>query len=69
MLDYSPATERLELVAVDICGFSRGAAAARFCIWRVLNENGGLKALLTAQRWDVGTVEVRASGLFDTVAS
>jgi hypothetical protein len=69
VLDYSPATERLELVAVDICGFSRGAAAARFCIWRVLNENGGLKALLTAQRWDVGTVEVRASGLFDTVAS
>ena len=73
-----PGTTYIEKVTVDTCGFSRGAAAARHCVHRVLHDRpfeleGGhsmrFKAQLEAQGWEVGRVEVQAVGLFDTVAS
>ena len=68
----------IERITVDTCGFSRGAAAARHCVDRVLRnqpfEMDGtssvrLKEQLEGLGWDVGVVQVCAVGLFDTVAS
>ena len=68
----------IEKVTVDTCGFSRGAAAARHCVHRVLHDTPfglegqrgvRLKTQLENAGWDVGVVEVAAVGLFDTVSS
>jgi hypothetical protein len=63
----------IEELALDTCGFSRGAAAARFAIHRALHdeEKGpvGLKTALEARGFTVEQVKVLAVGLFDTVSS
>lgn len=67
---FVPARHVLELVSVDTCGFSRGAAAARYCVHRVLHGWGtSLRARLAHKGYEVGRVEVLAVGLFDTVSS
>lgn len=74
-------TTIIEKLTVDTCGFSRGAAAARYCIHRVLDDGPAhaepgrgtsvsLRTQLLARGWrGVERVEVRAVGLFDTVSS
>lgn len=62
----------LEHVSVDTCGFSRGAAAARHCVQRVLDGTRGFRRLrswLETMGYAVGQVDVPAVGLFDTVSS
>jgi hypothetical protein len=62
----------IEEVVVDTCGFSRGAAAVRYCVHCVLQGDGEilkLKQGLENAGWEVGTVRVQAVGLFDTVSS
>jgi hypothetical protein len=55
---------------VDTFGFSRGAAAARLCLWKCLDEPGKtLRDRLKAQKLKVGTIQARFVGLYDTVAS
>jgi hypothetical protein len=55
---------------IDTFGFSRGAAAARYCVWVCLNQPGKtMKSRIQALGGVVGEVEVKFVGLFDTVAS
>jgi hypothetical protein len=55
---------------IDTFGFSRGAAAARYCVWVCLNQPGKtMKNRIQARGGVVGQVEVKFVGLFDTVAS
>ena len=77
-LPYRPSDTIITQLTVDTCGFSRGAAAARNCVHCVLNNEYGpegevvsenLKEMLEGGGWTVGRVDVRAVGLFDTVAS
>lgn len=77
-LPYKPVDTIIDLITIDTCGFSRGAAAARNCVYRALNDEYGqegyltsasVKSLLEGEGWTVGTVEVLAVGLFDTVSS
>lgn len=66
----------IEKLTVDTFGFSRGAAAARYCVHRVLNDTGStrapkhaLKKAITGLGRTVEEVEIWAVGLFDTVSS
>jgi hypothetical protein len=68
----------LERVVVDTFGFSRGATAARYCVYRVLHRElqfdgtppkESLKARLQGAGFQVEKVEVDTVGLFDTVSS
>ncbi|MDB4985159.1 MAG: hypothetical protein JWN04_337, partial [Myxococcaceae bacterium] len=63
----------IEELALDTCGFSRGAAAARFAIHRALNDKwwgpSSLKTSLEASGFEVEKVKVLAVCLFDTVSS
>ncbi len=55
---------------IDTFGFSRGAAAARYCLQACLFEDDtNLKKRLTDKGYTVETVEAKFVGLFDTVAS
>ncbi|WP_437296946.1 T6SS phospholipase effector Tle1-like catalytic domain-containing protein [Sorangium sp. So ce426] len=55
---------------IDTFGFSRGAAAARYCVWKCMTEsNRTLKERLESRGVSVGTVMVKFVGLYDTVAS
>jgi hypothetical protein len=66
-----PTDAAIELLAVDTGGFSRGAAAARYCVHRVLNDEKGLTSLKTevANKYALQEVKVLAVCLFDTVSS
>jgi hypothetical protein len=68
----------LEKVTVDTVGFSRGATAARYCVYRILHRElqfdgnppkDTLKRRLQGAGFEVEKVEVKAVGLFDTVSS
>lgn len=61
----------LDWVHFDTFGFSRGAAAARHCVWRGLKDGDGrtLKMRLTEANKPPGNVKSKFVGLFDTVAS
>ncbi|MEY4512748.1 MAG: hypothetical protein RLZZ450_4870 [Pseudomonadota bacterium] len=68
----------IEKLTVDTFGFSRGAAGARYCIHRALNDASallprrrwaGLKTALERMGFVVEQIEIRAVGLFDTVSS
>jgi hypothetical protein len=68
----------IDRLSLDTFGFSRGAAAARYCVHRALHdEDGGLfgsdwqglPALLEAAGHRVGSYDVIAVGLWDTVSS
>jgi len=55
---------------IDTFGFSRGAAAARLCIWKCQEEPGKtLRDRLAARGQPVSDIKVRFVGLYDTVAS
>lgn len=61
---------RIEQLHIDTFGFSRGAAAARHCVWKCMQEAGKtLKARLEGLGVQVGEVVVKFVGLYDTVAS
>lgn len=71
----------IEKLTFDIFGFSRGAASARYCVYRLLKamevdmgasasaESYIERTLRTHHMLDVREVEVRFVGLFDTVVS
>jgi len=68
----------IDRLTLDTFGFSRGAAAARYCIHRALiDEDGGwfrsdwhgLPTALERLGYGVGLFDVKAVGLFDTVSS
>jgi hypothetical protein len=66
----------IEKLTVDTFGFSRGAAAARYCIHRVryeerrwLRKKQSLKQLIEAAGFPVEKIEIHAVGLFDTVSA
>ena len=59
----------IELLTIDVFGFSRGAAGARLCIYEVLNGKRPIKELLADEGYDVRRVEVCFAGLYDTVSS
>jgi len=55
---------------IDTFGFSRGAAAARYCVWACLKQPGKtMKERLQAAGAVVGEVAVKFVGLFDTVSA
>lgn len=62
----------ISYVYLDVFGFSRGAAAARYWIHLILEDTwntNALKKWLTKQGYSVGEVKIKFVGLFDTVAS
>ncbi len=61
-----------ECLHLDAFGFSRGAAAARHFVHKVLNESwfsSNLQERLAASGYEVDEVQVKFVGLYDTVAS
>lgn len=67
-----PSETVLDYVAVDTCGFSRGAASARYAVHHVLHHRWAamrLRNQLEAMGFVVQHLEVVAVGLFDTVSS
>ena len=72
-------TTQISRLTIDVCGFSRGAAAARHCVHRLLHgwelanpANADAKNVvkrLADLGWHVDQFEVCAVGLFDTVVS
>jgi len=59
----------IELITIDTCGFSRGAAAARNAIHVILeDEKLKLKQQLEGAGYTVQKIEIRFVGLFDTVS-
>lgn len=60
----------IELLSLDVFGFSRGAAGARNCIYEMLNTGKyPIKTRIEDKGYDIGKVEVCFAGLYDTVAS
>lgn len=60
----------IELLTIDVFGFSRGAAGARNCIYEVLNTGKKpIKSRIEDKGYDIKKVEVCFAGLYDTVAS
>ncbi len=65
-----PDTQYIKDLTIDVFGFSRGAATARYCIHKVLkDEKWQLKKLLASKQIDTTEVRVWFAGLFDTVSS
>jgi hypothetical protein len=63
-------SRRISHVHLDVFGFSRGAAAARHFVYKMMREEGQtLLDRLLARGFTVGPVAVKFVGLFDTVAS
>jgi hypothetical protein len=63
-------TSHIKHIHIDTFGFSRGAAAARHCIWECMQEaRTTLKERLKAVGITVDEVVVKFVGLYDTVAS
>ena len=62
--------KRVSFIHVDTFGFSRGAAAARLCVWKCMKEEGKtLAERVKPLCKSLETVEVKFVGLYDTVAS
>ena len=62
----------IELLKIDVFGFSRGAAAARAFVYFALNNiegNFSIKLQLQVLGYRVSDVKVHFTGLFDTVAA
>jgi hypothetical protein len=65
-----PSTQYIKDLTIDVFGFSRGAATARYCIHKALKDDKWqLKKLLAAKQIDTTEVRVWFAGLFDTVSS
>jgi hypothetical protein len=63
-------SRRISHVHLDAFGFSRGAAAARHFVYKMMREEGHtLLDRLRDRGFTVGSVAVKFVGLFDTVAS
>lgn len=63
-------SRRISHVHLDAFGFSRGAAAARHFVYKMMREEGQtLLDRLRDRGFTVGSVAVKFVGLFDTVAS
>lgn len=63
-------SRRIRHVHLDAFGFSRGAAAARHFVYKMMREEGQtLLDRLRERGFTVGSVAVKFVGLFDTVAS
>jgi len=63
-------SRKIKHIHIDTFGFSRGAAAARHCIWKCMQEAGKtLKERLEEAGYTVGGVVVKFVGLYDTVSS
>lgn len=65
-------TVPITYVYLDVLGFSRGSAAARYCIHLALEDTWNtitVEKWLSKQGYSVGVVKVKFVGLFDTVAS
>lgn len=63
-------SRRISHVHLDAFGFSRGAAAARHFVYKMMREDGHtLLDRLRDRGFTVGSVAVKFVGLFDTVAS
>lgn len=68
--NLNPNEYYFKLVTVDVFGFSRGAATARFAIHQILKqENKTLAERLKSFGYTTEKVEVCFAGLFDTVSS
>jgi hypothetical protein len=66
----------IEKLTIDTCGFSRGAAAARYCVHRLRHEETrwfrkkqSLQQILEGMGYTVESIEVLAVGLYDTVSA
>ncbi|MBS1645492.1 MAG: DUF2235 domain-containing protein [Bacteroidetes bacterium] len=60
----------IQNLRLDVIGFSRGAAAARYCIYKALTDpDSKLSKRIAAKNYKIDKVEVCFAGLFDTVAS
>ena len=67
---FDPQRYYIKKLTLDVFGFSRGAAAARFCIHQlIIDEDRPIKKRLENMGYEVREVEVCFAGLFDTVAS
>jgi hypothetical protein len=68
----------IEVLEIDVFGFSRGAAAARHLVNEVLKKQGGIFERMMDRRtlplsevftWDNNCIKIKLVGLFDTVAA
>lgn len=60
----------IDLLTIDVFGFSRGAAGARNCIHEVLSTGKKpLKERLIEKAYNVNKVEISFAGLYDTVSA
>ncbi len=59
----------IELLTLDTFGFSRGAAGARYFIYKALLGDKSIKSQLQDLGYSVRKVEFKFAGLFDTVSS
>ncbi|RDH83858.1 MAG: hypothetical protein DIZ80_06905 [endosymbiont of Galathealinum brachiosum] len=59
----------IELLTLDTFGFSRGAAGARYFIYKALLDGKSVKEQLEDSGYKVKKVEFKFAGLFDTVSS
>jgi uncharacterized protein (DUF2235 family) len=60
----------IEKLTIDVFGFSRGAATARYCVYKLLNDKRRpIKKRLADRGFEPELVEVSFVGLFDTVSS
>ena len=65
-----PETQYIKDLTIDVFGFSRGAATARYCIHKALkDEKWQIKKLLEQKQVETTEVRVWFAGLFDTVSS
>lgn len=70
--DRVPEEFIIEKLTLDVFGFSRGAAAARYCIYKLLKDkNRPIQKRLELEGFEVAdkAIEVCFAGLFDTVSS
>lgn len=60
----------LKQLAIDLFGFSRGAASARYCIHKLMDEGGEpISEQLEVEGFPADKIEINLVGLFDTVSS
>ncbi len=69
ILNINAPDKLIELITIDTCGFSRGAAAARNAIHVILEDKSlKLKQQLESAGYTVQKIEIKFVGLFDTVS-
>ena len=68
---FDPKVHFIEKLTIDVFGFSRGAATARYAIFQVLKAKNNLYSRLKKFDFDIAkdAVEVGFAGLYDTVLS